>query len=184
MSAVKNGTYTIDAAHSSVEFAVKHLMITTVKGWFSDVEGTVTIPERGQPSVEVTIRAASITTRNDARDTHLRSADFFDVEQYPTLRFVSTAVQPTDDGYRLTGDLTIKDVTRSVTLTVVEDGVATDPYGNEKASFSARGKFNRTDFGLTWNGALETGGVLVSEEVKINIDAQLTREKKAGSRAA
>ncbi len=173
MSTIQNGTYAIDATHSNVEFAVKHMMITTVKGRFSDVKGTVTIPESGQPVVDVTIAAASIDTRVEARDNHLRSADFFDVETHPELRFVSTKVQRTDDGYRLTGDLTIRGVTKPVTLEVTEEGTGTDPWGNQKAAFSATGKFNRSDFGLTWNAALETGGVLVSEEVRISIEAQL-----------
>jgi polyisoprenoid-binding protein YceI len=173
MSTIQNGTYAIDATHSNVEFAVKHMMITTVKGRFGDVTGTVTIPASGQPSVDVTIAAASIDTRVEARDNHLKSADFFDVEQYPELRFVSTKVQRTDDGYALSGDLTIRGITRPVTLTVTEEGAGIDPWGNRKASFTAVGKINRTDFGLTWNAALETGGVLVSEDVKLAIDAQL-----------
>ena len=173
MSTIQNGTYAIDASHSNVEFAVKHMMITTVKGRFGDVKGTVTLPESGQPVVDVTIGAASIDTRVEARDTHLRSADFFDVEKYPELRFVSTRVQRTGDGYTLTGDLTIRGVTKPVTLTVTEEGTGVDPWGNQKAAFSATGKFRRSEFGLNWNAALETGGVLVSDEVKIAIDAQL-----------
>lgn len=173
MSTIQKGTYAIDASHSNVEFAVKHMMITTVKGRFGDVKGTVTLPESGQPVVDVTIGAASIDTRVEARDTHLKSADFFDVETYPELRFVSTKVQRTDDGYQLTGDLTIRGVTKPVTLTVSEEGAGVDPWGNQKAAFSATGKFSRSEFGLTWNAALETGGVLVSDEVKIAIDVQL-----------
>lgn len=170
------GTFAIDAAHSNVEFAVKHMMITTVKGRFGDVKGTVQIPEKGEPKVEVTIATASIDTRTEARDTHLRSADFFDVEKYPEIRFVSTRATRTSDGYTLIGDLTIKGVTKPVTLQVTDEGSGVDPWGNVKASFNATGKFNRTDFGLTWNAALETGGVLVSEEVKISIDAQLVKQ--------
>ena len=173
MTRIQTGTYAVDASHSNVEFAVKHMMITTVKGRFGDVKGTVTIPDAGEPAVDVTIAAASIDTRVEARDKHLRSADFFDVETYPELRFVSTKVQRTDDGYKLTGDLTIRGVTKPVTLNVTEEGAGVDPWGNQKVSFSATGKFNRSEFGLTWNAALETGGVLVSEEVKISIDAQL-----------
>lgn len=175
----QSGTFAIDPAHSNVEFAVKHMMITTVKGRFSDVKGTVQIPDRGEPKIDVTISAASIDTRTEARDTHLRSADFFDVATYPEIRFVSTKATPTKDGYKLTGDLTIKGVTKSITLDVTEEGSGVDPWGNVKASFSASGKFNRTDFGLTWNAALETGGVLVSEEVKISIDAQLVKQAAA-----
>lgn len=178
MSTIQNGTYAIDASHSNVEFAVKHMMITTVKGRFGDVKGTVTLPESGQPVVDVTIGAASIDTRVEARDTHLRSADFFDVETYPELRFVSTKVQRTDDGYTLTGDLTIRGVTKPVTLTVSEEGTGVDPWGNQKAAYSATGKFSRSEFGLNWNAALETGGVLVSDEVKIAIDAQLVLQQQ------
>jgi polyisoprenoid-binding protein YceI len=176
------GTFAIDAAHSNVEFAVKHMMITTVKGRFGDVKGTVQIPEQGEPKVDVTISTASIDTRTEARDTHLRSADFFDVEKYPEIRFVSTKAMRTKDGYKLSGDLTIKGVTRPVTLDVTEEGSGVDPWGNVKSAFSAVGKFNRTDFGLTWNAALEAGGVLVSEEVRISIDAQLV--KQAAAKAA
>lgn len=179
MTTKHNGTYTIDPAHSNVEFAVKHMMITTVRGRFGDVKGKVEIPENGQPKLEVTIAAASIDTRTEARDTHLRSADFFDVEKYPELRFVSTKATRTADGYKLTGDLTIKGITKPITLEVTEEGAGVDPWGNQKAAFSAMGKINRSDFGLTWNAALETGGVLVSEEVKISIDAQLVKQAAA-----
>jgi polyisoprenoid-binding protein YceI len=182
MTRVQPGTYSIDASHSNVEFGVRHMMISTVKGRFADVEGTVIIPENSEPSVEVKIRTASIDTRAEQRDGHLKSADFFDVGKYPEMRFVSTKVERTDDGYKLTGDLTIKDVTRSVTLTVTEEGAGVDPWGNQKAAFSAMGKINRGDFGLNWNAALETGGVLVSDEVKLFIDAQLV--KQAAAKAA
>jgi polyisoprenoid-binding protein YceI len=177
MKGITPGTHTIDATHTNVEFAVKHLMISTVKGRFGDVSGTVTVPATGEPVVDVTINAASIDTRMDARDNHLRSADFFDVEKYPTLRFVSKKATPTDDGYTLVGDLTIKDVTRPVTLTVSEEGSAVDPWGNSKSGFSATGKINRNDFGLTRNAALETGGVLVGEDVKLSFDVELTAQK-------
>lgn len=173
------GTYAIDPTHTNVEFSVKHLMISTVKGRFSDVTGTIEIPEVGQPSVTVTIGAASIDTRTDARDTHLRSADFFDVEHYPQLQFVSTRTERTDGGYTLAGDLTIRGTTRPVTLMVTEEGAGVDPWGNEKVAFAATGKIRRGDFGLTWNAALEAGGVLVGEEVKITIDAQLVKQSAA-----
>jgi polyisoprenoid-binding protein YceI len=178
---INAGTYTIDPTHSNIEFAVKHMMITTVRGRFGDFKGTVEIPEQASPSVDVTIATASIDTRVEARDNHLRSADFFDVATFPEMRFVSTSVTPTRDGYKLSGDLTIRGVTRPVTLDVTTEGAGVDPWGNQKAAFSATGKFNRTDFGLTWNAALETGGVLVSEDVKISIDAQLVRQKLANA---
>lgn len=181
-SIVTPGIYSIDAAHTTVEFAVRHMMISTVKGNFADVKGTVVVPESGEPKVEATIAAASIDTRNEQRDGHLRSADFFDVEKYPDLRFTSTNVRRSGDGYLLTGDLTIKGVTRPITLTVKEEGAGVDPWGNQKIALSATGKFNRGDFGLTWNAALETGGVLVSDEVRIEIDVQLV--KQAAAKAA
>jgi polyisoprenoid-binding protein YceI len=182
MSNVQAGTYTIDAAHTNVEFAVRHMMISTVKGRFGDAQGTVVIPESGQPAVEVTIRTASIDTRSEQRDGHLRSPDFFDVEKYPEMRFTSTNVERTREGYKVIGDLTIRDVTRPVTLDVTEEGAGVDPWGNQKAAFSATARFNRTDFGLNWNAALETGGVLVSDEVKLFIDVQLV--KQAAAKAA
>ena len=184
MSNVLTGTYAIDPAHSNVEFAVKHMMITTVKGRFGDVKGTITIPEKGEPTADVTIATASIDTRTEARDTHLRSADFFDVEKFPQIRFVSTKADRTDDGWKLLGNLTIKETTRPVTLTVTEEGAGVDPWGNQKVAFSAIGKFNRTDFGLTWNAALEAGGVLVGEEVKLSIDAQLVKQAAAQDKVA
>jgi len=177
------GEFAIDATHTTVEFAVKHMMITTVKGRFGDLEGTVAIPEAGEPSVNVTIKSASIDTRVVARDTHLRSADFFDVEKYPELRFVSRRAERAGDGYRMTGDLTIRDTTRPVTLEVTEEGAGVDPWGNEKVAFSATGEFNRSDFGLNWNAALETGGVLVSDRVKIAIEAQLVKQVPAEAAA-
>lgn len=179
MNKVQEGTYTIDSAHSNVEFAVRHMMISTVKGRFGDAQGTVSIPENGQPSVDVTIKTASIDTRSDQRDGHLRSPDFFDVEKYPEMQFRSTRVERTEGGYKMTGDLTIKDVTRPMTLSVVEEGAGVDPWGNQKIAFSATGKFNRSDFGLNWNAALETGGVLVSDEVKVSIDTQLVKQAVA-----
>ena len=184
MKNIQSGTYSIDATHSNVEFAVKHMMITTVKGRFGDVKGTVVIPESGEPKVDVTIGVASVDTRVEARDNHLRSADFFDVEKYPEMRFVSTKAEPTDDGYTLTGDLTLHGVTRPVKLDVVAEGAGVDPWGNQKAAFSATGKFKRSEFGLNWNAALEAGGVLVSDDVKISIDAQLVKQQAKAEKAA
>ena len=181
MTQVQPGTYTIDAIHSNVEFAVRHMMISTVKGRFGDVRGTVEIPENGQPTVDVIIQTTSIDTRAEQRDGHLKSADFFDVEAFPEMRFKSTKVARTGDGYSLTGDLTIKGVTRPVTLSVTEEGAGVDPWGNQKAAFAATGRINRGDFGLNWNAALETGGVLVSDEVKLLVDAQLVKQAVANA---
>ena len=171
--------YKIDPVHSSIAFKVKHMMVSDVRGTFDAFEGTINLDPKNieNSTVEVTIDATSVSTKNEKRDGHLKSADFFDVEKYPTLRFVSTKATRTDDGYTLTGDLTIRDATRPVTLKVTEEGAGIDPWGNAKSAFSATGKINRSDFGLTWNAALETGGVLVSEEVKLAFDVQLVAQK-------
>ena len=170
--------WTVDAAHSEVGFAVKHLMISTVRGRFGAVSGTVTFPEGdyADAQADVTIDAASIDTREEKRDAHLRSADFFDVEKFPALTFKSRRVQAIKgDTFQLVGDLTIKDITREVVLDVEVEGFQKDPWGNEKAGFSASTRVNRKDFGLTWNAALETGGVLVSDDIKISLDVQLLK---------
>jgi len=168
-------TWTIDPAHSTIEFVAKHMMITTVKGRFAEFIGTVVADEENlaESSVEVTMQTASIDTRSEQRDGHLRSADFLDVENYPEVTFRSTRVEGTKEEFQLTGDLTIRGVTRPITLDVTFGGEGKDPWGGTRASFSAHGKFDRRDFGLTWNVALETGGILVSNEVKINIEAQV-----------
>jgi polyisoprenoid-binding protein YceI len=171
--------WAIDPTHSSVEFSVRHLMIATVKGRFADVTGTVAGDDgdltRGE--VDITIQAGSIDTRETQRDAHLRSADFFDVEKFPTIAFKSRRVDPVGaESFRLVGDLTIRGVTREVVLDVEATGRATDPWGGHRAGFSATGKIKRSDFGLTWNQALETGGVVVGDEVKIAIDAELVKQ--------
>jgi polyisoprenoid-binding protein YceI len=171
-------SWTIDASHSEAGFAVKHLMIATVRGRFGDLSGTVTFPEGdyGQATADVTIDAASIDTHEAKRDAHLRSADFFDVEQFPALTFKSRRVQAIKaDAFQLVGDLTIKGITREVALDVEVEGFQKDPWGNQKAAFTATTRISRTDFGLTWNAALETGGVLVGDDVKISLDVQLLK---------
>lgn len=169
-------TWTIDPAHSSVEFSVRHLMITTVRGRFTDVKGTVTVDEAdpSKSTVEVVIDPASIDTREPQRDAHLRSADFFDVETFPTLTFRSTKVD-TGGGasFTLAGDLTIHGVTRPVVLDVQSEGRIKDAWGGIRSGFTATTKIKRSDFGLTWNQLLEAGGVTVSDEVKISLDVQL-----------
>jgi polyisoprenoid-binding protein YceI len=177
-SADTRTTWTIDPSHSTVEFVAKHMMITTVKGRFAELEGTIVADEAniGDSTVEVTMQAASLDTRSEQRDAHLRSPDFLDVETYPTVTFRSTRIEGTKDEFELTGDLTIRGVTRPITLDVTFVGEGKDPWGGTRASFSARGKFDRRDFGLTWNVALETGGILVSNEVKINIEAQVVAQ--------
>ena len=179
MTKIQSGTYTIDPSHTNVEFGVRHMMISTVKGRFGDVKGTIELPDSGEPKLDVEIATASIDTRNEQRDGHLRSADFFDTGTYPALRFVSTKAERSDDGWKVTGELTIKDVTRPVVLSVTEEGAGSDPWGNERAAYSATGKFNRSEFGLNWNAALEAGGVLVSDEVKLSIDTELVKQKAA-----
>lgn len=169
-------TWTIDPMHSSVEFAVRHLMITTVRGRFTGVKGTVTLDEAdpAKSTVEVVIDAASIDTREPQRDTHLRSADFFDVERFPTLTFRSTKVDGVlGESFALAGDLTIHGVTRPVVLDVQAEGRIKDAWGGIRSGFTATTKINRSDFGLTWNQLLEAGGVTVSDEVKISLDVQL-----------
>jgi len=168
-----SGTYAIDASHSSIGFSARHAMVTTVRGQFTDVSGTANFVA-GNPSASsaaLVIKAASIDTRSADRDGHLRSGDFFDVETYPEIRFTSTAAALKDaDTWTLTGDLTIKDVTRPVTIDFTHTGSATDPFGNQRVGFEGSVSVNRKDWGLTWNAALETGGVLVSEKVKLEFD--------------
>lgn len=168
-------TWQIDPAHSEIGFAVKHLMISKVHGRFTDLNGELRLDEDDftNSEIEVEIDAASIDTQEKDRDTHLRSPDFLDVERYPTLAFRSRRVEIVGDGrYRVVGDLTIRDVTREVTLDVSEEGRAADPWGGQRIAFSATARIDRRDFGLTWNQALETGGVLVGNEVSITLEIQ------------
>ncbi|HET7584130.1 MAG TPA: YceI family protein [Gemmatimonadaceae bacterium] len=170
-------TWKLDPAHTLVEFSAKHMMITTVKGRFTEVEGTIHADEDdiSRSSVEARMKAASIDTRVEQRDNHLRSADFLDAEKFPDITFRSTKVEGTKEKFRITGDLTIRGTTRPVTLEATFEGRGKDPWGGERAGFSARGKIDRREFGLTWNQALETGGVLVGHDIKIEIDAQAVR---------
>jgi polyisoprenoid-binding protein YceI len=171
-------TWQIDPTHTSVGFAVKHLVIATVKGQFGSVSGAVKVDERNPRNVqlEVEIDASSIDTRTEQRDAHLRSPDFLDVETFPKIRFVGKRVEGDLEGdFRLVGDLTIRGVTRETVLEVTNEGRARDPWGGERSVFSAKTKINRAEFGLTWNQALETGGVLVGEDVKISIDVELVK---------
>lgn len=172
-------TWTIDPTHSEITFRVKHLMITNVKGEFRkfDAEINTIGTDFTKAAIRATIDASSIFTNEDNRDNHLRSADFFDVENYPELRFEGTSFKNTGGGnYQLTGKLTIRDITRPVTFDVEFGGINKDPWGNEKAGYSLSGKINRKDWGLNWNAALETGGVLVSDEVRINAEVQFVKQ--------
>lgn len=177
--------WNLDPAHSQVEFSVKHMMFTTVRGRFADVQGTVTLdsdsPE--ESAVEVSIDVASLDTRVADRDAHLRSGDFFDVENHPTMAFRSRRVEgpaaTPEASFRVVGDLTIRGVTREVILEARFEGTGTDPWGGTRAGFSARTTIDRRDFGLTWNQALETGGVLVGHEVKIDLQIQAVQAREA-----
>jgi polyisoprenoid-binding protein YceI len=169
--------WAIDKAHSVVELAVKHMMFSTVKGRFANVAGTIVLndDDLSASSVIAEIDAASIDTREAQRDAHLRSADFLDVENFPTIAFRSTGVVPRGrDRFVLVGDLTIRGVTQEVSLEAELAGKGTDPWGGQRVGFSASTTINRKEFGLTWNQALEAGGVLVSDQVKINLEIQAT----------
>ena len=172
-------TWNLDATHSVAEFKVKHMMISNVKGQFTGITGSLNYDE-AEPlnsSVEATLDANSINTREPQRDAHLKSADFFDVENFPTLAFKSTSLKRTgDDELAVTGDLTIHGVTRQVVFQVEGPTVpGKDPWGNTRIGLSATTKINRKDFGLTWNAALEAGGILVGEDVTITLDAQFVK---------
>jgi polyisoprenoid-binding protein YceI len=168
------GEYAIDPAHTSVEFVGRHLMITKVRGRFAEVSGTITVDEEPERShVEVEIKVASLDTGDPQRDAHLRSSDFFDAESYSTITFRSTKVEPGTSGtWAVTGDLTVRDATRPVTLQVDFDGASGSPLGDERVAFSAATDVDREDWGLTWNVALETGGVLVGKKVRIELNVQ------------
>ena len=171
------GDYTIDASHSRLGFNARHAMVTKVRGQFQEFEGTAHVDTQtpANSTVELAIKAASISTGAPDRDNHLRSADFFDVEQYPTWTFRSTEVSRDGDEWTITGDLTIKDVTKPVTIEFEETGSAVDPFGNVRVGFEGSTTINRKDWGLTWNAALETGGVLVSEKIKLEFDVSAIR---------
>jgi polyisoprenoid-binding protein YceI len=178
MTESKTTTWQIDASHSAVELAVKHMMFTTVRGRFKDVNGTIRVnasnPETS--SVNVEISAASLDTGVADRDAHLRSADFLDVETYPTLLFVSKRIEGSfakdGDSFRLVGDLTIRGVTKEITLDATFEGTGKDPWGGTRAGIRATTKIDRRDWGLVWNQALETGGILVANDVRIEIELQ------------
>jgi polyisoprenoid-binding protein YceI len=167
-------TFTLDRAHTTVEFVVRHLMISKVRGRFTNFDGAIELaPDSDVPvAISATIDAASIDTREDQRDAHLRSADFFDVENFPNIVFQSTRIEGTPERFTVLGNLTIHGVTRQVTLNGSFEGRAKDPWGGFHVGFSAHGTVNRQDFGLNWNAALETGGVIVGDEVRIEINAE------------
>jgi len=168
------GTYSLDKSHSTVGFVVRHLMVSKVRGSFEEYEGVITVAEDPtQSSVTATIQMASINTRDEQRDGHLKSGDFFEVETYPTLTFTSTKVTPAGGSdWKVEGDLTIHGVTKPVTLEVEFNGASGDPWGGKRIGFSASTEIDREDFGITFNMALETGGVMVGKSVKIEIEAE------------
>ncbi len=171
-----NAKWVLDPTHSELGFKVRHLMISNVKGSFTKFDASIDGEDFSSSTVHVSIETNSISTNNADRDAHLKGADFFDAEQFGKITFHGNKYSKNDDGeYSLTGTLTVKGVSKEITLDVEFGGANKDPWGNEKMAFVVSGKINRTDFGLTWNAALETGGVLVSDEVKINAEVQFVK---------
>jgi len=176
------GTYTVDPTHSRIGFVARHAMVTKVRGSFNEFAGTgyLDLENPSASHVELTIQTASIDTRNADRDAHLKSNDFFDMDTYPEIRFVSTATDQVDaDHYRVTGDLTIKGVTKPVTVDFEYTGAAVDPYGNQRVGFEGTTTINRKEWGVNWNAALEAGGVLVSEKVVLEFEVSAIRTADA-----
>ena len=171
------GRYALDASHTEVTAVARHLMFTKVRARFPEVSGSVVIAEDPNgSSAEIEIAVAAVDSRDQARDEHLRSPDFFDVEHHPTMRFVSTGVRHDGGDWKLDGDLTVRGTTRAVTLDVEYLGAVTDPWGGRRVAFTASTEVDREDFGLTWNVALETGGVLVGKKISLEIDTELVHE--------
>jgi polyisoprenoid-binding protein YceI len=171
--------WTVDASHSSIDFSIRHMMIAKVKGSFHTFEADIEADpaDLTTANISMSVDLSSIDTRNKDRDAHLRSADFFDIEINPTMTFQSKKITKTDEGeYDVTGDLTIHGVTKSETLSVTFEGGGKDPWGNDKVGFSGHGSIKRSDFGLTYNAALETGGVLIADEVKISIEIEAAKQ--------
>lgn len=173
--------WNLDGSHSQADFAVRHMMISTVKGTFEKISGTIT----GEPDdlenakVDIRIDTGSVSTRDKQRDGHLKSQDFFYVEKYPEMKFVSRKIKKTDkEDFEITGDLTIRDITKEVTLTGTIEGPMKDPYGYERFGVSAEGSIDRSQWGLKWNSVLETGGVMVGDKVKISVNIEAVRKKQ------
>jgi len=185
-SAALAGNWNIDGAHSTAGFAVRHMMVSKSKGQFNKLSGKLVLDEKDatKSTIEATIDVASIDTNNTKRDEHLRSPDFFDVEKFPSITFKSTKVEKKGkDGLKVTGDLTMHGVTKSVVLETTLSGPNTNPWGQVVRGVEAKAKLNRKDFGLNWNKALETGGVVVGDEVEISIDAEFNPEPPAAPEA-
>ncbi|MGD6779444.1 MULTISPECIES: YceI family protein [Bacillaceae] len=170
--------WNVDKSHSTVDFSVKHMMFATVKGGFQEYDATIVADptDLTTADIEFTVDVASIDTRSSDRDAHLRSADFFDVDNHPKMTFKATSIEKTDDNeYNVTGDLTLRGTTKPETFSVVFEGTGQDPWGNEKAGFAVEGKLKRSDYGLTWNAPLEAGGVLVGDQIKIALQLQAAK---------
>ena len=175
--ATATGTWVIDPAHTNLGFTARHAMVAKVRGTFGEFDGSFTITEDlAQSSASLTIQAASIDTKNADRDAHLTSPDFLDVANFPTVTFTSTSVAVNGSEIVLTGDLTIHGVTKSVDVTYELVGISQDPWGNTKIGFEGSTKISRKDFGLVWNVALETGGVLVGDDIKLTLDVEATKQ--------
>lgn len=173
------GTWSLDPTHTQIGFVARHAMVTKVRGSFNDFEGTAVVDgsNLGASKVDVTIQTRSIDTRNTDRDTHLRGNDFLAMDEYPTITFTSTDVRATgDDEFEITGDLTIKGVTKSVTIPFEFEGAATDPFGNQRAGFEGTVTINRKDFGVTWNAPLEAGGVLVGDKIVLEFEVSAIKQ--------
>ena len=171
----KAGTWVLDPSHSEVTFSVRHMMISKVRGTFGMKSATIVAPENPlEATVEASVDVTSVDTKDEGRDQHLRSAEFFDIENYPTMDFRSTGVRLEDGDFLVDGDLSIRGITKPATFSLDFGGFGTDPWGNYKAGATAKTVMNREDFGLTWNAALETGGVLVGKDVTIELDLQLS----------
>ena len=169
------GTYVLDPTHTTLSFVARHAMVTKVRGSFEEFEGTAVIGET--PSLDVTIKVDSVNTRNADRDNHLRGEDFFDAAKFPTMTFKGQSYEiKGDDGVEITGDFTIKDVTKTITIPFEYQGAAKDPFGNERVGFEGKTTVNRSDFGLTWNAALETGGFMVSDKITLEFDVSAIKQ--------
>jgi polyisoprenoid-binding protein YceI len=176
LSELTPGVWTADAAHSHVGFTVRHMVVSKVRGSFDKFDAKLTIADDPlQSTVEATIDLASINTGDEGRDGHVKGGDFFDIEQYPTMEFRSTGIRPNGSDYALDGELTIKGVTKPVTLELEFNGVTKDPWGATRAGFSATGEVNRGDYGISYNAVLETGGVLIGEKLKVEIEVEAVK---------
>jgi polyisoprenoid-binding protein YceI len=172
-TSVPAGTWAVDTAHSTIGFVARHMMVAKVRGRFKDFTADIVIAENPLDSrVDATVQMASVDTNDETRDNHLRTNDFFDIENHPTMTFRTTSIEPDGDDYKLNGDLTIRGVTKPVTFDLEVGGAGKDPWGNTKAGFSATTTINRKDFGVEWNAPLETGGVIVGDKVTIELDIE------------